>query len=209
MIEQNQSVRSLVMSFAPPASCFLGQTALDLDQIKLTVRGRRWYCEESPLIIPADILREPSTNYFVGLTFPIGRTDSLKSRAAQMVRGLDERAVRIADYADPDTRNAYSSEVGHNVAHLEFVWHKCPQYLCELAQLDFGMWEFGYPIPRPLLFDTSDHWTVPYGLIIPDLLDILCTWGLRFPETLSLPPLDPPGREGDNEQGTSQGGTGT
>src|SRR5262249_32060698 len=145
---------TLVLSFAYPAGTFVSDRVLDTRPgvpARIAVNGARWYYEDTPLIVPADILYESITNFFIGLTFPIIAPEWQLPALCQMLKTLDRSVVRVTDYRLPTVRAAYP-EACRSIPYLEILWYPCANYSYRLAQLEYGAWRFGYPNANPSLF---------------------------------------------------------
>jgi len=70
---QPNLLRGFAMTFQSPVSVYLSSDVLDPTKCRepIVAQGQNWYYEESPLIISADILYEPGSRYFAGLSYMI------------------------------------------------------------------------------------------------------------------------------------------
>lgn len=150
---------SLVVFFRRPARKFLISTPL-CDQygslVDLRVAGRRYYVNESPMVVQPDYLVDDAAKRIVGLTFELSSPGWMLPRCNEMLVGLDTTSIHVTKDDNENVR-------------LDTIWAEAHLSKKVFAQLDFGVWGFLYSVKNPSLLRGGDKWTTPEGLVIGNL----------------------------------------
>ena len=188
MLAVGRDIRSFVITLVEPMQCYRSMEELPYSA-KTWFSGVPACMRETPFLISADVLFERNTRQFVGVTYAIVFPDRDLESAQQMASALTSRTVRVNDFSSPALRAAYPLSMQEQPC-FEIIWMPTGNLAYECAQLEYGAWEWFYPVNSFSIGLDDSRWTPPLGFGIRDLPRVLHDFDLCFPSEFDLPQLD-------------------
>jgi len=177
-------VETIFLSLQPPAAIYFDTAEWPLEK-SCYISGVR-VVDEVPWCANADLLIDPLTREFIGVTFQLrDRWDWPSAR--RLAERLDPQVVHYDDISSHESKQRYVDESG-KAERFEILWAPRLARQYQLAQLPNGQWLFwseergewdaSLPFKRPLI-----------AFAMSGVSEVLRDHGLTFPEAARLPPL--------------------